>query len=135
MGLLQPTYVREVTKTKGLRHRHYGNYYTRAADWTKRSRHRRRRTQRALRAEILNKLVLFLIDQTESRNAAATIRMFVVHPAKALALIMASTLLLRNTRFSPFLGVRMSPHGGVKGSFGETLEWVQNCGHNSLWVG
>jgi hypothetical protein len=117
MGLLQPTCFCQVAKTEGSRRRRYGNYYTCAAAWAKRGGHRRRRSQRARRAGIPNKLVLFLIDQTESRNALATIRMFVVHPAEALALIVASTLLRRNKRFSPFLGVRMSAHGGVKGSF------------------
>jgi predicted transposase YbfD/YdcC len=36
----------------------------------------------------LNNLVLFLIDHTRSRNAAATIRTFAAYPALALALIM-----------------------------------------------
>jgi len=39
----------------------------------------------------LNNLVLFLIDRTGSRNAAATIRTFAAHPAQALTLIMAAT--------------------------------------------
>lgn len=39
----------------------------------------------------MNNLVLFLIDRTGSRNAAAAIRRFAAHPAKALALIMTPT--------------------------------------------
>ena len=39
----------------------------------------------------LNNLVLFLLDRTGTRNAAATIRSFAAEPAKALALIMTQT--------------------------------------------
>lgn len=37
---------------------------------------------------LLHNLILFLLDRTDTRNAAATIRSFAADPAKFLALIM-----------------------------------------------